>query len=125
MAADGKYLPQQAPIEAAGDGGFRFAGMSHRGSILSLPSGIRAWPVARPGDITEAALAPLIAEARDVELLLIGSGTDPWAMPEALRLALRDRRIGVDVMTTRAAVRTYNILLDERRRIAAGLIAVD
>ncbi len=125
MAAGEKYLPLQAPIEAAGEGGFRFAGMSHRGSILSLPSGIRAWPVARPADIDEAALAPLIAEARDVELLLIGSGTDPWAMPEALRLALRDRRIAVDVMTTRAAVRTYNILLDERRRIAAGLIAVD
>ena len=37
---------EPAPIEAYGKGGFRFAGMSHRGSLLCLPDGIWAWPVA-------------------------------------------------------------------------------
>ena len=34
------HFPGRAPIDAYGNGGFRFAGMSHRGSILCLPSGI-------------------------------------------------------------------------------------
>ena len=42
-------FPGRAPIEAYGNGGFRFADMSHRGSILALPSGIEAWPVASVG----------------------------------------------------------------------------
>jgi uncharacterized protein len=119
------HLPHQAPIEAYGNGGFRFAGMSHRGSILSLPSGIRAWPVERAADIGEVALAAVFAEAARIEMFLMGAGRDPWALPEALRWAFRDHRIGVDVMSTGAAVRTYNIVLAEGRRVAAGLIAVD
>ncbi|MEL6374227.1 MAG: MTH938/NDUFAF3 family protein [Pseudomonadota bacterium] len=40
-----QFLPERAPIDAYGDGGFRFAEMSHRGSLLCLPSGIYGWPV--------------------------------------------------------------------------------
>ena len=43
---DRPHLPRQAPIDAHGGGGFRFAGMSHRGSLLCLPDGIWAWPIA-------------------------------------------------------------------------------
>ena len=46
LGADAPHLPRPAPIDAYGNGGFRFAGMSHRGSILCLPDGIWAWPVA-------------------------------------------------------------------------------
>jgi len=119
------HLPGRAPIDAYGNGGFRFAGMSHRGSLLCLPSGIWAWPVTGPAAIDEAALAPLFAEAGDIELFLLGTGAAPWLLPEALRWQLRDRRLVVEAMPTGAAVRTYNIVLGENRRVAAGLIAVD
>jgi uncharacterized protein len=119
------HLPRRAPIEAYGQGGFRFAGMSHRGSLLCLPSGIWAWAVRAPADIDETALAPVIAEGDDIELLLLGTGTAPWLVPEALRWQLRDRHIVVEAMPTGPAVRTYNIVLAENRRVAAGLIAVD
>jgi uncharacterized protein len=119
------HLPHQAPIEAYGNGGFRFAGMSHRGSILSLPSGIWAWPVARAQDVDEAALAAVFAEAAGIEMFLLGAGRDPWAMPDALRWMFRDHRMSVEVMSSGAAVRTYNIVLAEGRRVSAGLIAVD
>ena len=118
------HLPHRASIDAYGQGGFRFADMSHRGSLLCLPSGIWAWPVTAPADIDEAALAPLFAEAGDIELLLLGTGAAPWVVPEALRWQLRDRRMVVEAMPTGAAVRTYNIVLGENRRVAAGLIAV-
>jgi len=118
------HLPHQAPIDAYGNGGFRFAGMSHRGSLLCLPSGIWAWPVAMPEEISEANLAALFAEAEAIELFVLGSGPNVRPLPEALRWRLRDYRIGLEVMATGAAVRTYNILIGEARRVAAGLIAV-
>jgi uncharacterized protein len=121
---DAPHLPARVPIDAYGNGGFRFADMSHRGSVLCLPSGIWGWPVAGPSEIDEAALAPVFAEGRDIELFLLGTGRDPWAMPDALRWRFRDHRIGVEVMATGAALRTYNIVLAEGRHVAAGLIAV-
>lgn len=121
---DDRHLPQAAAIEAYGKGGFRFAGMSHRGSILCLPSGIWAWPVTAPAEITEESLARALA-SRDVELFLVGTGTTPWLMPEALRWRFRDARIGVEVTPTGPAVRTYNVLFGEGRRVGAALISVD
>ncbi len=121
--ADDRHLPQAAAIDAYGKGGFRFGDMSHRGSILCLPGGIWAWPVVAPGEITEEALARVFAAP--IDLFLIGTGKSPWLMPEALRWRFRDARIGVEVTPTGAAVRTYNILFGERRRVGAALIAVD
>jgi uncharacterized protein len=124
MNDDNPHLPQAAAIEAYGKGGFRFAKMSHRGSILCLPSGIWAWPVTAPDEIDAESLARVFA-AKDVDLFMLGSGKQPWFMPETLRWRFRDACIGVDVMPTGAAVRTYNILFGERRRVGAALIAVD
>ena len=124
MAGNDPHLPQAAAIEAYGKSGFRFAGLSHRGSILCLPTGIWAWPVTSPTEIDEKALARVIA-SHDIDLCVLGTGNALWAMPEALRWRFRDARIGLDVMPTAPAVRTYNILFGERRRVGAALIAVD
>jgi len=97
-----RHLPQAAAIDAYGKGGFRFADMSHRGSILCLPSGIWAWPVTAPAEINEDGLARALA-SRDVELFLVGTGATPWLMPEALRWRFRDARIGVEVTPTAKA----------------------
>ena len=120
------FVPGRHGIDAYGAGGFRFAGMSHMGSILALPSGVHQWPPALPGDITAASLAPLFAEPRgDVELLLLGTGADLVPQPDTLHWRLRDAGIRLEVMQTGAAARTYNILLNENRRVAAALLAVD
>ena len=118
------HLPRAAAIEAYGKGGFSFAGMSHRGSILCLPAGIWAWPVSAPDEISEQTLTRALA-SREVDLFLIGTGKAPWLMPDALRWRFRDARIGIEVTPTGPAVRTYNILFGERRRVGAALIAVD
>jgi uncharacterized protein len=119
------HLPRQALIDAHGGGGFRFAGMSHRGSLLCLPDGIWAWPVAAPAAITEAALALVFAHADDLDFFIVGTGGAPWIVPAALRQRFRDAHISADTMTTGPAVRTYNVMLMENRRVGAGLIAVD
>jgi len=119
------HLPHQAPIDAHGSGGFRFAGMSHRGSLLCLPDGIWAWPVAAPAMLTDEALAAVFARADDLDFFVLGAGTAPWMAPAELRARFRDAGIALDTMTTGAAVRTYNVMLMEHRRVGAGLIAVD
>jgi len=113
------------PIDGFGKGGFRFGEMSHRGSLLCLPSGIWAWPVARAADIDASAFKPVFAEAGDIGLFLLGVGREPWIMPETLRDEFRARRISVEIARTGTAISTYNILLGEGRRVAAGLIAVE
>ncbi len=99
--------------------------MSHRGSLLCLPSGIWAWDIESASEIDARTLAPVLAEAGDIGLLLIGAGRDRWIMPETLHDLFREARLNVEVARTGTAVSTYNILLDEGRRVAAALIAVD
>ena len=122
--ADAPHLPRSAPIEAYGRGGFAFADMSHRGSLLCLPDAIWAWPVTKAEDIDRAALGRVFAAAAGIDTLIIGTGTDVWLPPPALREALRAVRVVLDTMQTGPAVRTYNIMIGERRRVAAALIAV-
>jgi uncharacterized protein len=119
------HFPGQAGIDSYGRGGFRFADMSHRGSLLCLPSGIYAWPVTTPQAITEAALAPVLAEADRIGLLLIGTGRTRWPLPVELLALLGRHRISAETSRTGQAAETYNILLEEGRRVAAALIAVD
>lgn len=123
-APDDLHLPRAAPIDAYGSGGFRFAEMSHRGSLLCLPDGIWAWPVNDPAQIDEGALARVFDHASAIDTLLIGTGANVWLAPEPLRNALRAARIVLDVMQTGPAIRTYNIMMGEGRRVAAALIAV-
>jgi uncharacterized protein len=117
--------PGRAPIEAYGNGGFRFAGMSHRGSILCLPSGIIAWGVANVRDVGLELLPLLRAEGAMSGVLLLGAGRTA-AFPAAdVMAALREAGLWLEVMDTGAAARTYNVLLAEEREVSAALIAVE
>jgi uncharacterized protein len=124
-SSDAPHLPRSAPIEAYGKGGFAFADMSHRGSLLCLPDGIWPCPVRTPQEITEETLALVLAEGGQIDHFLVGTGRDFWPLPRALATRLNERGISAETMTTGSAVMTYNILIDERRRVAALLIAVD
>jgi uncharacterized protein len=128
MTATEARYPGRAPIDAYGNGGFRFAGMSHRGSLLCLPDGIWASAVTSAGQIDEAALVLVLERATPdaaVDHFLIGTGKDLVPVAPTLRETFRKRSIVVESMSTGAAVRTYNILLGERRRVGALLVAVD
>ena len=119
------HFPGRAPVEAYGNGGFRFADMSHRGSILCLPSGVHGWEPADTNALTADDFARVIAEAEGIEILLVGMGLELKPLPPALRQALRAAGVSADPMSTGAALRTYNVLLAEDRAVAAALIAVD
>ena len=122
--SDAPHLPRSAPIEAYGKGGFAFADMSHRGSLLCLPDAIWAWEVIRPEQIDKYSLERIFAAADGIDTLIVGTGTNVWIPPADLRAALRTVHVVLDAMQTGPAIRTYNIMLGERRRVAAALIAV-
>lgn len=121
---DAPHLPRSAPIDAYGNGGFAFAEMSHRGSLLCLPDAIWAWSVTKAVEIDEYSLSRVFAAASRIDTLIVGTGTDVWIAPARLREALRAVHIGLDAMQTGPAIRTYNVMFGERRRVAAALIAV-
>lgn len=123
-AEQGGY-PRQVAIDAYGKGGFRFEGISHRGSLLCLPSGMRAWPVTHAEQVTLASLAPLLDEADRLDVLFIGLGTDIVRLDPAIATVFRERGVIVEAIATGGAVRTYNVLLAEDRAVGAALIAVD
>ena len=119
------HFPECTPIDAYGNGGFRFAGMSHQGSILCLPSGIYNWNPRSHSDLTMESFEKVLQEANQIEVLLIGTGEKLVPLNNELRTIFREKRIMADTMSTGAAIRTYNVLLAENRAVATSLIAVE
>lgn len=119
------HFPGSAPVDAYGNGGFRFADMSHRGSILCLPSGIHGWEPEDDAKLAVGDFERVFQQADRIEILLVGTGRELRPLPPQLRQAFRDAGISADPMSTGAAVRTYNVLLAEDRAVAAALVAVD
>lgn len=118
------HFPGRAPVDTYGNGGFRFADMSHKGSILCLPSGIYGWSVETPDEISVATFKRVLSES-DLEVVLVGTGRELVPLPTALRDALQKQGIRADPMSTGAAARTFNVLLAEGRAVGAALLAVD
>ena len=81
---------------------------------------IEDWRAAAPAGITlpdlEAALA------LEPEIVLLGTGATLVWPDEDLMGALAARRVGLEIMSTPAACRTYNVLVHERRRVVAALL---
>ncbi len=111
-------------IDSYRPGRFRVSGQIHQGSILVFPERTLPWPVAGIGDLTVESFSAVGRADPAVEVLLLGCGARMTLLPSALRRALREAGLKVDVMDTGAACRTYNILMAESRRVAAALIAL-
>jgi len=103
------------PIEGYGEGFFRLGETRHDGPLLILPEGVADWTGLED-------LAPLIAGRAQFDILLIGTGAEIAALPEAARQTLEKAGLPFDVMGTPPALRTYNVLLAEERRVALAAL---
>ena len=121
------FAPGSHSIQAHGGGAFAFAGMSHHGSILATPKGVRPIDAASVEDLHERTLAPLFSEIADapgsIEFLVLGTGAEMALVPKTLRTALREAGVRFEAMATGPALRVYNVMRSEDRRVAAALIA--
>jgi uncharacterized protein len=120
-----RFLPGRHQIESFGNGGFRLGGVSHLGSVLITPSGVRACPATESASLIVEHFATIESEKAAIDMLLIGTGREMAPLPKPVIQYLQQRKIGYDIMSTNAAVRTYNVVQAEDRRVAALLIAVD
>jgi uncharacterized protein len=122
---DPRFLPGRHLIESFGNGGFRLGGLSNAGSLLITPTGARAFRAENISAVTSEQISALIAEKAAIDMVLIGTGREMLPLPDDVAKRLRSEGMGFDIMNTNAAVRTYNVVLAEDRRVAAILIAVD
>ena len=104
-----------------GEGYVEVSGTRYRESlVVSGDRLIVDWPARSVDSLAADPMAAIVELAP--EIVLIGSGAR-FEFPEAALLApLQKAGIGVEVMDTQAACRTYNILLGEGRNVAAELI---
>ncbi len=110
------------PIDSYGGGGFRISGEFRAGPLLMLPSGPAPWPL--EGRPEAGSFGAVLAEAGDLDILLVGMGAEVAPLDRGARAALEAAGIGVEIMSTGSACRTYNVLLSEGRRVGAALVAV-
>ncbi len=90
--------------------------------ILSARELIPHWPVNGVGDIEIQHLEKVLE--LNPEVVLIGTGSRQSFLPPALMMFFYERNVGVEVMTTDAACRTFNVLVSESRDVVAALIPV-
>jgi uncharacterized protein len=105
-------------IQSYGASGFRIGHGTYDTPVLVLPTSTMLWS----GELTIAALEPILNSTPPTEVLLIGTGKRHEMIPPELRKELKARGVGVDTMDTGAACRTFNILLGEGRMVAAALL---
>lgn len=88
--------------------------------VLTVDREIRDWPAPDVANLEERDLEELIES--EPEMIVLGTGWLAVFPPRELVFALARRGIGLETMTTPAACRTFNILVNEGRRAAAALI---
>jgi uncharacterized protein len=115
---------ERPTIRKYGGGTFVVAGVKVAGSVLVLPGGPRAWPVASFVDLTPDVFSPLAEIAGQIDVCLLGCGAQVERVPKNLRDHFRAVGLHVEAMDTGAACRTFNVLAAEGRALAAALIAV-
>jgi uncharacterized protein len=121
------FAPGSHSISAYGQGAFAFAGMRHAGSILATPMGVRAITATSVDELDLCALALLLSECAEspgsIEFLVVGTGERMAPIQKALRAALGRAGLRFEAMATGPALRVYNVMQSEGRRVAAALIA--
>ena len=105
------------PIDGYGPGFFRIGGEAYEGAMAVLPTGVSRWAgFDEPSVFVEA--------AKDIDFLLVGTGAEIAHLPPAFREALEAAGVGVEIMASSQACRTYNVLLGEGRRVGVALLPV-
>jgi uncharacterized protein len=113
-------LTGHLPVDSYGPGGFRVDGVWRAGSLVLSPAGLHGFE----GAVDAETLGHVVAQSAEIDVVLIGQGAEIAPLGAGLRRLLEEAGIGVEIMSTASACRTYNVLLAEDRRVAAVLVAI-
>lgn len=115
----------QQIIQSYAGGQFKVSGTVYGGAVFVLPEESVAWDFeGQVSSLSESDFDFLADKAADIDVVLLGCGKATTFLPPALKRALKDKDLNIDVMDTGAACRTYNVLMAEGRRVAAALLPV-
>lgn len=122
-------IEEQSPsnlvlISGYGEGGFRVNGQRHDGHLLVFGNSFYPWSLKSLKTISKQSFKPLLGLGNPPEFLILGLGEEVVDQVLLARKLEKTLGLSVEVMTTGAAARTYNVLTLEGRRVGAGLIAV-
>ncbi|HUL46749.1 MAG TPA: MTH938/NDUFAF3 family protein [Steroidobacteraceae bacterium] len=107
-------------IRGYSDSEVRIGGHTVRGScIVTADTLITQWEPRSFAELEAAHLEALLA--LNPELVVLGSGPTQQFAPREIRALLAQKGVGLEVMQLGAACRTFNVLVQEERRVAAGL----
>jgi len=110
-------FPDAKPVEGYGPGFFRIGGVVIEGAMIVGPGGVRKWEgLADAGALTEMAGA--------VDFVFLGMGSQIAHAPTDVRQACEAVGLGLEVMASPTACRSYNVLLSEGRRVALAALPV-
>ncbi len=105
------------PVDGYGPGFFRVGGEAHDAPLIILPSGPMSW-----GGFEDT--ATLAGASEEIDFVLVGTGAQIAHIPSKFRETLETAGIGVEIMASPQACRSYNVLLGEGRRVALAVLSV-
>lgn len=108
---------EAAPVEGYGPGFFRIAGDVIEGPAIATQDGFGPWGGLDDRDT-------IMALVGKVDVIFFGMGADIAHLPADLRAELETEGVGVEIMNSPAACRTYNVVLAEGRRVALAALPV-
>jgi len=114
-------------ISHYGIGDISVNGQSHSGSLIITPTQlVEQWYTGEISELSLADFEPLFAleEPDPTEIIVLGTGTRHTFPPMKLMAELNAKGIALEVMNTRAACRTYSVLVSEQRPVAAALLPI-
>jgi uncharacterized protein len=111
------HFDDATPFDGYGPGFFRIAGNVVEGAVILSGRGLVGWN----GYADVPALTRLAGE---IDVIFVGTGSEIAHVPADLRAAVETAGIGLEVMNTPAACRTFNVLIGEGRRVAAAVLPI-
>ena len=116
----------QQVIQSYAGGRFRVSGALYETSVFVSPSSTDIWGFSGGvADLAEGDFQALIDRAAEIDVVLLGCGSRIAFLPPALKKALSEKGLPVEVMDSGAACRTYNVLMAEGRRVVAALLPLE
>ena len=110
-------------LQSYSDGRFRVSGTVYEQPILVRAQETVVWDISGDfKDLSADDFTPLVEDAANIDVVLLGCGANIQFLPRVLRNELKEQGLSVDVMDTGAACRTYNVLMAEGRRVVAALL---
>jgi uncharacterized protein len=98
-------------------------GLYHASLIVTPTKIISDWPPQSFSDLDASHFEALVA--LEPELVVLGTGKYLRFPAPAVTRALIDANVGLEVMDTGAACRTYNILMSEGRKVVVALLPIE